>query len=146
MGDSFKNLNNAKALMRDAKKLIGFHDLFEEKTKKGNRGQIDKFGKGFNTDERFKSFKAEIYFSAHTGAYGSSSVSSFLRLESRDDIQRALIKYLQDNEEDVIKGMASILDKKAKELVNDALIEINNAQKAIDDINEYNPRTEDDHG
>jgi hypothetical protein len=132
--------------MRDAKKLMGFHDLFEEKTKKGNGGQIDKFGKGFNKDERFRSFKAEIYFSSHTGSCGSSSVSSFLRLESADDIKRALVKYLQDNEEDVIKGMASILDKKAKELVNDALIEVNNAQKAIDDISKYNPGAEGDHG
>jgi len=145
MENDFKNLNNAKALINDARELEEFHDKFKEATRKGNRESIDKFAKGFNRDDRFKSFKAEIYFSAYIGSW-SSSVSSFLHLESDSDINESLIKYLQDNEEDIIKGMASILDKKAKELVSEALIEVANAQIAINEIKAYDPISENNHG
>lgn len=137
MSISFDNLNKTKKLMRDAKSLFSFHDKFSEATKKGNKGNIDKHKKGFNADDRFKSFTANVYFSAYTGTYGSSSVGNFLSLES-GELQEALIQYLRDNEEEVIKGMAEIISKKAKSLVSSAKKEIAIAVSAIEGVEEFN--------
>lgn len=137
MNNNFKSLTHSKRLMDDSKTLMAFHDRFEEATKTGNNGRIDKFRKGFNVDDRFQDIKASVYFTAYTGAYGSSSVGSFLRLNSGKDIGLALIKYLNDNEEAVLKGMAAILDGKAKDLISAARSELETASALINDIEAY---------
>jgi hypothetical protein len=125
-------------LMKDAKKFFGFHSDYENATKKGNEGRIDKYNKGFNADDRFKSFSANVYFSAYTGSYGSSSVGNFLHLESGDEITSAFIQYLRDNEHNVIKGIGQILEAKAKSLTDKARVEIESAQEKLLEIEEHN--------
>lgn len=140
MNNNFENLKKAKVLMDDAKKLMTFHDRFEHATKKGNEGRIDKYKKGFNADDRFKCMSAHVYFTAYTGAYGSSSVGSFLYLNSEKELGIALVQYLKNNEEDVIKGVAAILDEKAKSLVVAAKEEVESASALIVDIEDYEPK------
>jgi len=136
MKNNFENLKSAKGLIDDSKALSSFHANFQEATKKGNEGRVDKFRKGFNEDSRFKSFTTEVYFSAYTGAYGSSSVGNFLRLNSKD-AGSALIEYLKNNEEAVLKGMAEILQTKSKGLLEKAREEVDAANSMIGDIEDY---------
>ena len=131
---SFKNLEEAKTLASDSKKLFHFHDQFREATKKGNSGNVDKFKKGFNADDRFKSFSANVYFSAYSGYYGSSSVGKFINLSSGKHLNEALISYLNENEEAVIKGIATILERKAKSFISEAKKEVADASTAIQSI------------
>lgn len=138
MTNKFENLNKAWGLLDDAKRLETFHNSFNDATKKGNKGRIDKFKKGFNADDRFRSFQINIYFSAYTGEYGSSTVSEYLSLNS-GEAGNALIKYLKDNEEAVIKGMADILNEKAKSLLVSAQSEVDSASSLIQEIKTYNP-------
>jgi len=135
---SFDSLNKSKGLMSDAKKLFSFHSEYENATKKGNEGRIDKHRKGFNVDSRFKSFSANVYFTAYTGSYGDSSVGNFLRLESGNEIETAFIAYLKDNEREVIKGIGRILEAKAKSLTDQARLEVESAGALISEIEEYN--------
>jgi len=135
MANNFENLNRAKTLMRDSNSLKTFHDRFNEITGKSN---IDKDSKGFNVDSRLKAFNINVYFSSYTGSYGSSNVSEFIRVYGIDDVNGALIEYLRNNEEKVIKGMAIILAEKAKSLIDAAKDEINTANNSISEIEKYN--------
>ena len=121
---SFKNLEEAKTLASDSKKLFHFHDQFREATKKGNSGNVDKFKKGFNDDGRFSSFSANVYFSA----------GEFINLSSGKHLNEALISYLNENEEAVIKGIATILERKAKSFISEAKKEVADASTAIQSI------------
>ena len=123
--------------MADANDLSNFTTEFLNATKKGNAGQIDKFKKGFNEDSRFQSFSANVYFSAYTGTYGDSSVYNFLRLDSGEAVGKALIAYLDQNEEAVLKGMAEILEKNAKSLIDEAKNEVAQASAKIAEIEAF---------
>lgn len=140
MSNKFHNLNKAKDLMDDSEKLSTFHERFEESTKKGNEGRIDKSKKGFNADDRFQEFRTAVYFTAYTGKYGSSSVGRFLSLRSGEELSSAFIQYLQENEQAVIKGMAVILDNKAKSLISEAKKELESASDLVRAIENYNSK------
>jgi len=136
MSNNFNNLNTARSLMEDANKLAIFHSKFNKAI---NENSTDKHKKGFNADSRFMSFSADIFFSAYTGQYGSSSVYDFLNLKSGDELGGAFIQYIKNNEEAVIKGMAVILDEKAKALISEAEAEVKSALASINNIKNNNP-------
>ena len=131
---SFEKLKKVKALISDSKKLGTHNERFENATRQGNDGRIDKFKKGFNADDRFKSFRADVYFSSYTGAYGSSSVGQFLSLSSGDSVKKAFVKYLQDNESEILKGIADNLREEADALIKGAKDEIECASEYINSI------------
>ena len=120
--------------MADSSKISTVLDRFDIHASSSN---IDKHRKGFNVDSRFKSFSANVYFSAYTGSYGDSSVYNFLSLDSGEAVGKALIAYLDQNEEAVLKGMAEILDKNAKSLIDEAKNEVAQASAKIAEIEAF---------
>ena len=133
MSNQFANLGKAKHLLADSKTLRTFNADFAKHTGQRN---IDKFNKGFNFDDRFKCFSVNVYFGAYSGSYGSSSVDSFLRLKDSNNVGQALITYLRENEEEILQGMATILERKARELTAAAKAEVAEATKFIESIEE----------
>lgn len=131
---NFENLKEVKSLLSDAKKIGSHNERFMDATKPGNSGNIDKYKKGFNADDRFKSFRAEVYFSSYTGSYGSSSVGSFLDISSTKSVEKAFIKYLQDNEDEVLKGISYNLQEAADALIEKAKGEIAAASEYLRSI------------
>jgi hypothetical protein len=133
MSDTMTNIKKSKNLFSDSKKLASIKQRHLEETQKSN---IDKHGIGFNSDSRFCVFSAKVTFSAHTGSYGSSSCGTFERLSS-GDVGGALIEYLSENEDEVLKRMAEILALKAKSLVDSARAEVKRFSDDLDSIEGY---------
>lgn len=131
---TFKQLDSTKKYASDSKKLASFHELYEEKISLSN---IDKYRKGFNEDSRFKSFSVDVYFSAYTGEYGSSSVYTALSLSDSKAVGESLIEYLRLNEKEVIKGMSKILAEKANSITYEAKQEIAKAMQEVAEIERY---------
>ena len=131
---NFDNLNKASLLMADSCKISTLVDRFDIHTSSSN---IDKHRKGFNVDSRFKSFSANVYFSAYSGSYGDSSVSILLSIDSKEAVGKALIAYLDQNEEAVLKGVAEILAKNAKSLIDEAKKEVALASAKIAQIEAF---------
>lgn len=127
----FEELKQVQSMFRDAKKLNRFHKEYAEKIADPN---VDKYGKGFNHDDRFQSFKTTVYFGAKTGTYGSSSVGSSLYLDDSKKVSDALIEFLRRNEEVVIKEMSEILLSWAKEEINKAEEKLLKANEFLNEV------------
>jgi hypothetical protein len=127
----FEELRQVQSMFNDAKKLKQFHEKYADEISNPN---IDKYGKGFNHDDRFQSFKAMVYFGAKSGAYGSSSVGSCLYLDDPKKASDALIEYLNRNEEAVIKGMSEILLCWAKDGIDKAEDKILKANEFLSEV------------
>jgi len=127
---NFDNLHKAKNIFNDS---LAFRSLKKRYIEATGSCNIDKYGKGFNHDDRFKSFSVQIYYSAYTGSYGNSSVGNFFRLDS-NCASDALIEYLREHEDEVLEGIALILDKKAKKLVLEAKKELEKAENDLKKI------------
>jgi len=67
---------------------------------------------------------------AYTGYYGSSRCSTFLQLNSVD-CERYLIKYLNDNKQELFTAMAEMAKSDALKMKNEAQSEIDNAIKLL---------------
>ena len=138
---TFENLKKVRSILSDSKKIGSHNERFINATRKGNEGRVDKYKKGFNADDRFKAFKVEVYFSSYIGAYGDSSVGSFLHLSSTESTKKAFVKYLQDNEGDVLKGISDNLRAEAETLIEAAKSEISDASEYINNICAANAKT-----
>jgi hypothetical protein len=131
---TFENLRKVRSILSDSKKIGSHNERFINATRKGNEGRIDKYKKGFNEDSRFQAFRVEVFFGSYTGAYGDSSVGSFLNISSAVSTQKAFVKYLQDNEDDVLQGISDNLREEADSLIEAAKSEISDASEYINSI------------
>lgn len=118
---NFENLKKVKAIISDANKISTHNERFEEATKEVRSKSIDEYNKGFNAHECFKSFVVPVYFSTYIGA------SNFMGLESGQSVNNAFIKYLRDNEDAVLDGIARNLKEEANFIILKAKEEIDTA-------------------
>lgn len=77
----------------------------------GSGPRVDKWGFGFNCDDRFEAFSVNVALDSWTGHYGSSSCSTFLNLPDRDAAKAAFVEYLNLHVWEIVEGMADIIDK-----------------------------------
>ena len=96
-----------------------------------DRRHYDKVGWGFNGDDRFNACTpAKVAFYSYSGTYGDSGCSRECHLNN-ELFQEYLIKYLDENREAVMLGIADILYEKAKSLKSQAEDQL---QKQLDEI------------
>ena len=131
MNNPFKKLEEVKRLVADSRKLNEFHEKYQNRI---SQSQCDKYGKGFNHDDRFTAFKKTVFFSAKAGDYGSSSTSAQLSLQDGVKVGDALVEWLNQNEELVLKGIGKILEEKSKELLTEATKELEEANNFLDEV------------
>lgn len=77
---TMNTFNEISQLRRDADEFATFWTRYNAHIAKEN---IDKYGAKFGGDSRFCNFKVETFFESHSGAYGSSSCSTFGRFDQR---------------------------------------------------------------
>ena len=123
--DKIKQLKTASITLRDHK---------ENYIKEVKLHNIDKFGRDFNGDTRFSVFTVKATFCSHTGAYGSSSCSTFRGLGGNDIAQKAFTNYLNENMESVIQWMAKDINNTAVKLTDEATKEVNECLDYIKEL------------
>jgi hypothetical protein len=100
------DIENIKEIARDAKALAEFCEKYPrrlEDYKKLHEGtDVDKYGMGFNQDDRFKACKEQrIWFDSHMGYFGSSDCHNLLNVKNEGLFWTAFIKYLNSHQEDI---------------------------------------------
>ena len=118
-----ENLNEIKKLRQNANSI---YELFKVKIPKWSTDprHYDKTGWGFNEDSRFNACKpASVAFSSYMGTYGYSGCSSQCSMDDKL-FQEYLVKYLNQNKESVMLGIAKLLEEQAKSLKDKAEAEL----------------------
>lgn len=114
------DIDEIKSIASDAEKLSQFHTTYPRSLRNyqelHSSTQVDKYGMGFNQDERFRACNPRrIWFDSHKGYFGSSDCHSLLSISNEDLFWKAFIKYLNAHQEDVFQFIA---EEFKKELAN----------------------------
>lgn len=125
--------DEAKKLLKTAKQLGTFK---EDYAKEILNPKIDKYGIGFDSDNRFKVFGADIIFSAHSGYYGDSSCCVFSNGVDSKLASTAFKEAVVKHEDLILKTMSDILSDKAKGLIKDVTKEVLEATKILEELND----------
>lgn len=124
-------LEKLKTLVRDTEKLETVIDKFKAHT---SNQEVDKYDIGFDVTRSFTVFSLRADFSCYSGYYGNSSVSNFINVSSKDEIQKAFTKYLNKNLDSVINGIVHELKAEAASRITDAEETILSLQELVDSI------------
>lgn len=121
------NIEEIKEIARDANALAEFHEKYprrlEDYTRLHEGTTVDKYGMGFNQDDRFSACKEKrIWFDSHMGYFGSSDCHNILNIKNEGLFWAAFIKYLNVHQEDIFQ----FISKEFK-------IELANRMSQIDD-------------
>lgn len=126
-----ENLARVRELLRQSKTLKTIIPEYQ----KVIGGTIDKYALKFGGDDRFSVFKTTVFLDCHTGAYGSSSCSTF-RSINNEDAREFLNQALNKNMKLILEDMADFAEKKALALKVQAEAELKVAQDMLDSIYE----------
>jgi len=126
-----KDLEKVKVLITDGNILKNYREIFADKTKAKN---CDKKGMGFDTDQRFSAFSCSIHFDSWQGYYGDSGCSRVISFEDSKEVSISFIKYLKGHESEIFDWMAKDILKKASDLKEKALLEIEEDIKILESI------------
>jgi len=129
---SLNNLNQIKVLRSDANKLRTIEEKFKERTSSSN---IDKYRLEFSAQDRsLNAFSFNFSLVSYTGAYGSSSVSSFMSVESNQAVATAFYEWANKNRELILNGIADELDAKSNQLFGEAQREVGELQNFLNSL------------
>lgn len=128
-----ETLERIRELRSAQKSLATFWERYLEATKRPN---IDKYDAKFCGDERFSCFSRKIYFSAYTGAYGSSTCGTFGAGggASASTLGNLLVKALNSLKEEIFTQMALHAAEEAEELVGKAKEELQELTTLLGDV------------
>lgn len=116
------NLDKVKRLSKDANNLRTIESRFKERVASSN---VDKYKLCFgHPDRSLNAFEVSVALVSYTGAYGSSSVSSFSPVIENSFVRDAFHAWLNKNREMVLNGIAHELELEAESLINAAKEEI----------------------
>lgn len=107
---NFKNFEKAKKLIKTRDGLLSFFDKWDEKR---NTPGIDKYKNGFCIDHRFAVFNAQVSFDCYTGAYGSSSCSTFTNGVDSEACKDLFKKAIEKKKHEIFEVMAQIANEEA---------------------------------
>jgi len=128
-----ENVKKIKELFKLSKHLKNFINNYNRVT---SEKSCDKHNFEFRKlDSNFQVFCAEISLMAYTGYYGSSSCSTFLDLNSVD-CEKYLIKYLNDNKQELLNAMAEMAESDALKMKNDARLELDSAYTLLNELDD----------
>lgn len=128
----FENLEKAKNMLSDAKTLRTVKS--DMKATCHEKPSIDKYGIGFNLDNRFAMFSATISFDSWVGYYGSSSCSTFAHANNREEVVQSFHAYVAQHEDEILSWMADHLIQKAEKLQADVDKELLEAKNALEEL------------
>ena len=128
-----ENITKLQRLFQCADRLYEYWDKYTNKT---SEPACDKYGASFNKDDRFIIFKASIFFSAHTGQYGSSSCGTFSNQIDSELAKEYFIKAINLRKEQIFSDMAQLMKEDAKSLKSAALKEIDSLQEMINSVDD----------
>ena len=89
-----ENLEKIERMLSTANGIVNGIEKYKMTIKKPN---VDKFGMGFNKDDRFSAATIKISVDSWTGYYGSSSCGTFLSITDKDIFKKNFIKVLNVN-------------------------------------------------
>lgn len=113
-----KKLDEVKELIRNVASIRNFFNVNLEKYKADSR--CDKFGYGFNQDDRFKACQGKaITFDSWAGYFGDSGCSSIVSL-SPEIFNKHLLRYLNNNKHTIMLAIADSIEKDAKSIKDEA--------------------------
>ena len=120
-----------KSIRSDISKLQGFNEDYCART---SPSSVDKHGFGFNKDSRFASFSLKLTFDNWMGHYGSSSCSTIMSLSNTDMVEKALIRYLNKNVDNVLRGVAEEMESDYLNMKSELESDIEQMQKLLSEI------------
>lgn len=105
------DIDKIKSIASDAEKLSQFHKKYPRELRAYQElygaSDVDKYGMGFNQDERFSACNAHrIWFDSHKGYFGSSSCHQLISIRNDDLFWKAFIKYLNARQEEIFQFIA----------------------------------------
>lgn len=113
-----KKLDEVKELRRNVSAIRGFFNVNLQKYKEDS--QCDKFGYGFNLDDRFKACQGKtITFDSWKGYYGNSGCTNIVSL-SPEIFNKHLLRYLNNNKHIIMLAIADSIEKDAISLKGEA--------------------------
>lgn len=95
-----------------AKKSIkALRKLWPDYIEAAKAGSCDKYGFGWNTDDRFSLFACSVSLDNWTGYYGSSSCSTLGSVGNTDLFKTYFIKWLDNNTSKMLQEIADAIEK-----------------------------------
>lgn len=124
-------IERIKRLKKEENSLRNFFSEFDEQTSKSS---CDKYGAGFNLDEKFSNFIVNVSFDSWKGYYGSPSCSRAGPNLSYDDAKDYFIKAINKHKALLFSTMADFMEEEASSLHEKAREEINAISALIDSL------------
>ena len=131
-------IDKIKKLKLNADKLKTLKARYKEAI---NNDNIDKYGFGFNRDDRFSVFEVgKVSLDAHTGRYGSSSCYRFESLDN-DICSEAFTRVINIHIDFILKEMADYVEGEIDTFKDDLNVEFDSIKKLVDEINKETHET-----
>ncbi len=133
------NIDKIKSIASDAEKLSQFHKKYPRELRDYQAlygaSDVDKYGMGFNQDERFSACNAHrIWFDTHKGYFGSSSCSRLLSISNAELFWKSLDKYLNEHQEEIFQFISNEFKKELAKKVSQIDEEITSLTKLKEDV------------
>ena len=125
--DNFEKITKLK---KSSNSLMSFYERFKQET---NKNSCDKYGCGFNKDDRFINFKVSISFNSWTGYYGNSGCTTF-GLYFPDEFKSYFVDAINSMQREIFNEMARKMLSDANEISKKAQKEIDQMQKLLSDV------------
>lgn len=131
---SLDNFNKMSTLFSSAKRFKGCMAEHKEAVE-SSRGHVDKHAFKFmtgNTD-RFNAVQFRFYLEAYRGTYGSSSCyTNTVTSCTQDDMNTALVRWVNKNKQMLLDGVAAELNNMANEALLAAKEEVAKLNAALE--------------
>lgn len=98
---------------------------------------IDKLGNGFNVDNRYAMCREHtISFDTYIGYYGNPSCSKQISIDKSIEniFWNSFDKYLNEHQDEILLGVAKIMEERLKREKDTIKKEIENLNKILDDL------------
>ena len=118
-----ENLEKIEKALKTANSIINGINNYRQTIKDS---RCDKFGMGFNKDNRFSSAKITLSIDSWTGYYGNSGCSTFLSITDSGIFAKQFVEVLNDN-------FYTLMIETANRIKNDALKHRKDAERELSD-------------
>lgn len=133
------DLDKMSSLFSSAKQFRESLSSHKDAVKKSN-GSVDKHGYTFRqgSSDRFVAASFKFYLEAYRGNYGSSSCyTDRVYTCDRGDLEAAFVRYINNNKQMFLDGVANELDLMAGELLASAQKEVDNLNNRLNTAKDY---------
>jgi hypothetical protein len=97
-----------KTMQHTAASLRAVADKYRARS---SQPECDKYGIGFNVDDRFSVFRVALTFCNWFGYYGSSGCTPHIYLGDGNTVKRYFLRWLNENYQMIFDAMAAAIEK-----------------------------------